>query len=147
MKRITEYWVASIESLRSTELTGLFEFLPFFGHWTSPGSSTSASSIHSLNSTLHNYLRYRGIESDLRVSLVNNGLVGPYSATVLVTLSSDPDHRPPRLASARGIPSPSLTPGGCLDSALYRMFMWKFPTTLSHPHKQCPHCSRTKDLK
>ncbi|GFX23400.1 hypothetical protein TNCV_4937151 [Trichonephila clavipes] len=34
-------------------------------------------------------------------SLVNNGLVGPYSATVLVTLPSAPDHRPPRLASAR----------------------------------------------
>ncbi|GFW92092.1 hypothetical protein TNCV_2153711 [Trichonephila clavipes] len=68
------------------------------------------------------------VESDLRVSLVNNGLVGPYSATVLVTLSSAPDHRPSRLASARGIPSPSLTPSGCLDSALYRMFMWKFPT-------------------
>ncbi|GFT20328.1 hypothetical protein TNCV_1009291 [Trichonephila clavipes] len=41
------------------------------------------------------------VESDLRVSLVNNGLVGPYSATVLVTLPSAPDHRPPRLASAR----------------------------------------------
>ncbi|GFX17906.1 hypothetical protein TNCV_2293541 [Trichonephila clavipes] len=40
-------------------------------------------------------------KSDLRVSLVDNGLVGPYSATVLVTLSSAPDHRPPRLASAR----------------------------------------------
>ncbi|GFW08662.1 hypothetical protein TNCV_2776812 [Trichonephila clavipes] len=46
-------------------------------------------------------LRYRSVESDLRVSLVNNGLVGPYSATVLVTLPSAPDHRPPRLASAR----------------------------------------------
>ncbi|GFW97994.1 hypothetical protein TNCV_1806451 [Trichonephila clavipes] len=41
------------------------------------------------------------VESDLRVSLVNNGLVGPYSATVLVTLPSAPDHRPPRLESAR----------------------------------------------
>ncbi|GFX12657.1 hypothetical protein TNCV_3157781 [Trichonephila clavipes] len=40
-------------------------------------------------------------KSDLRVSLVDNGLVGPYSATVLVTLSSTPDHRPPRLESAR----------------------------------------------
>ncbi|GFU54722.1 hypothetical protein TNCV_1037681 [Trichonephila clavipes] len=40
-------------------------------------------------------------ESDLRVSPVDNGLVGPYSATVLVTLSSAPDHRPPLLASAR----------------------------------------------
>ncbi|GFU57115.1 hypothetical protein TNCV_1779781 [Trichonephila clavipes] len=30
-------------------------------------------------------LRYRSVESDLRVSLVNIGLVGPYSATVLVT--------------------------------------------------------------
>ncbi|GFW65724.1 hypothetical protein TNCV_892141 [Trichonephila clavipes] len=40
-------------------------------------------------------------ESDLRVSLVNNGLVGPYSATVLVTLPSAPDHRPPHLAFAR----------------------------------------------
>ncbi|GFY03478.1 retrovirus-related Pol polyprotein from transposon 17.6 [Trichonephila clavipes] len=64
----------------------------------SPGSSTSASSVRSLNSNLHNNLRYRGVESDLRVSLVNNGLVGPYSATVLVTLSSAPDHPPPRLA-------------------------------------------------
>ncbi|GFW82402.1 hypothetical protein TNCV_3818821 [Trichonephila clavipes] len=49
-------------------------------------------------------LRYRSVESDLRVSLMNNGLVGPYSATVLVTLPSAPDHRPPRLASARSIP-------------------------------------------
>ncbi|GFV73651.1 hypothetical protein TNCV_3200261 [Trichonephila clavipes] len=40
-------------------------------------------------------------ESELRVSLVDNGLVGPYSATVLVTLPSAPDHRPQRLASAR----------------------------------------------
>ncbi|GFV13286.1 hypothetical protein TNCV_3656061 [Trichonephila clavipes] len=31
-------------------------------------------------------------ESDLRVSLVDNGWVGPYSPTVLVTLSSAPDH-------------------------------------------------------
>ncbi|GFX61130.1 hypothetical protein TNCV_4565261 [Trichonephila clavipes] len=46
-------------------------------------------------------LMYRSVESDLRVSLVNNGLVGPYSATVLVTLPSAPDHRPPRLESAR----------------------------------------------
>ncbi|GFV00743.1 hypothetical protein TNCV_1385621 [Trichonephila clavipes] len=47
-------------------------------------------------------LGYSGsVESDLRVSLVNNGLVGPYSATVLVTLPSAPDHRPPRLVSAR----------------------------------------------
>ncbi|GFX94853.1 hypothetical protein TNCV_2379261 [Trichonephila clavipes] len=29
-----------------------------------------------------------------------------------------------------------------LDSALYKMFMWKFPTTLGHPHKQCPHALR-----
>ncbi|GFW51423.1 hypothetical protein TNCV_4603731 [Trichonephila clavipes] len=60
-----------------------------------PGSSTSASSVRSLNPDLHNNLRYRGVESDLRVSLVNKGLVGPYSATVLVALSSAPDHRPP----------------------------------------------------
>ncbi|GFV51751.1 hypothetical protein TNCV_1321071 [Trichonephila clavipes] len=46
-------------------------------------------------------LRYRSVESDLRVSLVNNGLVDPYSATVLVTLPSAPDHRPPRLESPR----------------------------------------------
>ncbi|GFU50663.1 hypothetical protein TNCV_2689521 [Trichonephila clavipes] len=85
-------------------------------------------------------------ESDLRVSLLDNGLVGPYSDTVLVT-SSAPDHRPARLESAGSILLPSLTPRGCLDSALYSMFMWKFPTTLGHPHKQCPHCSRTKDLK
>ncbi|GFW15215.1 hypothetical protein TNCV_173601 [Trichonephila clavipes] len=36
------------------------------------------------------------VENDLRVSLVNNGLMDPYSATVLVALSSAPDHRPPR---------------------------------------------------
>ncbi|GFV75523.1 transposable element Tcb2 transposase [Trichonephila clavipes] len=48
-----------------------------------------------------NELEARSVESDLRVSLVNNGLVGPYSATVLVTLPSAPDHRPPRLESAR----------------------------------------------
>ncbi|GFU61539.1 hypothetical protein TNCV_4493671 [Trichonephila clavipes] len=40
-------------------------------------------------------------ESDLRVSLVDSGLVGPYLATVLVTLSLAPDHQPPRLESAR----------------------------------------------
>ncbi|GFW30889.1 hypothetical protein TNCV_2939911 [Trichonephila clavipes] len=67
----------------------------------SPGSSTCASRVRSLNSDLHNILRYRSVESDLRVSLVDNGLVGPYSATVLVTLPSAPDHRPPRLESAR----------------------------------------------
>ncbi|GFV18695.1 hypothetical protein TNCV_4755821 [Trichonephila clavipes] len=87
------------------------------------------------------------VDSDLRVSLANNSLVAPYSATVLVNLSSAPDHRAQRLESAHSIPSPSLTPGGCLDSALYRMFMWEFPTTLGYPHKQCPHFSRTKDLK
>ncbi|GFX42904.1 hypothetical protein TNCV_5072681 [Trichonephila clavipes] len=43
----------------------------------------------------------KSVESALRVSLVNNGLVGPYSATVLVTLPSTPDHRPPRLESSR----------------------------------------------
>ncbi|GFV11030.1 retrovirus-related Pol polyprotein from transposon 17.6 [Trichonephila clavipes] len=41
-----------------------------------PGSSTSASSVRSLNPNLHNNLRYRGVESDLCVSLANNGLVG-----------------------------------------------------------------------
>ncbi|GFS68032.1 hypothetical protein TNCV_1362561 [Trichonephila clavipes] len=65
-----------------------------------PGSSTSASSVRSLNPNLPNNLGYRGVESDLRVSLVNNELVGP-STTVLVALSSVPDHRTPRLASAR----------------------------------------------
>ncbi|GFW80594.1 hypothetical protein TNCV_3234461 [Trichonephila clavipes] len=67
----------------------------------SPGSSTSASSVHSLNSDLYNNTGGTGVLSDLCVSLVDNGLVGPYSATVLVTLSSAPDHRPPRLASTR----------------------------------------------
>ncbi|GFX30775.1 hypothetical protein TNCV_1181531 [Trichonephila clavipes] len=57
--------------------------------------------LRSLNPDLHNNLRYRGVESDLRVSLVNKGLVGPYSATVVVALSTAPDHRPPRLESAR----------------------------------------------
>ncbi|GFW51426.1 hypothetical protein TNCV_4603761 [Trichonephila clavipes] len=67
--------------------------------------------LRSLNPDLHNNLRYRGVESDLRVSLVNKGyrgvesdlrvslvnkvLDGPYPATVLVALSSAPDHRPP----------------------------------------------------
>ncbi|GFV42142.1 hypothetical protein TNCV_332501 [Trichonephila clavipes] len=46
-------------------------------------------------------INLRSVERDLRVSLVNNGLVGPYSATVIVTLPSAPDHRPPRLAFAR----------------------------------------------
>ncbi|GFW17034.1 hypothetical protein TNCV_2761581 [Trichonephila clavipes] len=66
-----------------------------------PLAEFKSSQQSQLNSNLHNNLRYRGVESDLRVSLVKNGLVGPYSATVLVTLSSAPDHRPPRLASAR----------------------------------------------
>ncbi|GFW02272.1 hypothetical protein TNCV_2383951 [Trichonephila clavipes] len=59
-----------------------------------PSGSNDSSGI--INDNLHD-----SAESDLRVSLVDNGLVGPYSATVLVTLSSAPDHRPPRLASAR----------------------------------------------
>ncbi|GFU60757.1 hypothetical protein TNCV_627031 [Trichonephila clavipes] len=75
----------------------------------SPGSSTSTSSVRSLNPYLHDNLRYRGVESDLGVSFVNNELVGPYSTTVLIALSSAPDHRPPHLASARRIPSPLLT--------------------------------------
>ncbi|GFS87236.1 hypothetical protein TNCV_213571 [Trichonephila clavipes] len=29
---------------------------------------------------------------------------------------------------ARGRPLAESTPGGCLDSALYRMLMWKFTT-------------------
>ncbi|GFT86443.1 uncharacterized protein TNCV_3259421 [Trichonephila clavipes] len=49
-----------------------------------------------VNGNLHD-----SAESDLRVSLVDNGLEGPYLATALVPLSSAPDHRPPRLASAR----------------------------------------------
>ncbi|GFX10983.1 hypothetical protein TNCV_512431 [Trichonephila clavipes] len=57
------------------------------------GSSDSSGIV---NDNLHT-----SAESDLRVSLVDNGLVGPYSATVLVTLSSAPDHRPARLESAR----------------------------------------------
>ncbi|GFU89368.1 hypothetical protein TNCV_1783501 [Trichonephila clavipes] len=61
---------------------------------TSPSGSNDSSGI--VNDNLHD-----SAKSDLRVSLVDNGLVGPYSATVLVTLSSAPDHRPPRLESAR----------------------------------------------
>ncbi|GFV00831.1 uncharacterized protein TNCV_1386461 [Trichonephila clavipes] len=49
----------------------------------------------------HSATAATSVEIDLRVSLVNNGLVGPYSATILVALSSAPDHRPPRLESAR----------------------------------------------
>ncbi|GFW80596.1 hypothetical protein TNCV_3234481 [Trichonephila clavipes] len=60
----------------------------------SPSGSNDSSGI--VNDNLHD-----SAESDLRLSLVDNGLVGPYSATVLVTLPSAPDHRPPRLASAR----------------------------------------------
>ncbi|GFX70453.1 hypothetical protein TNCV_4473871 [Trichonephila clavipes] len=60
----------------------------------SPSGSNDSSGI--VNHNLHD-----SAESDLRVSLVDNGLVGPYSATVFVTLSSAPDHRPPRLESAR----------------------------------------------
>ncbi|GFY23978.1 retrovirus-related Pol polyprotein from transposon 412 [Trichonephila clavipes] len=86
-------------------------------------------------------------ESDLRVSLLDNGLVGPYSDTVLVTSFSPGSSTCASRVRWLKILPPSLTPGGCLDSALYSMFMWKFPTTLGHPHKQCPHCSRTKDLK
>ncbi|GFT87426.1 hypothetical protein TNCV_4050721 [Trichonephila clavipes] len=59
-----------------------------------PSGSNDSSGI--VNDNLHD-----SAESDLRVTLVDNGLVGPYSATVLVTLPSAPDHRPPRLASAR----------------------------------------------
>ncbi|GFY30487.1 hypothetical protein TNCV_3522501 [Trichonephila clavipes] len=86
-------------------------------------------------------------ESDLRVSLLDNGLVGPYSDTVLVTSFSPGSSTCASRVRWLNFLPPSLTPGGCLDSALYSMFMWKFPTTLGHPHKQCPHCSRTKDLK
>ncbi|GFU43089.1 hypothetical protein TNCV_109141 [Trichonephila clavipes] len=60
----------------------------------SPSGSNDSSGI--VNDNLHD-----SAKSDLRVSLVDNGLVGPYSATVLVTPSSAPDHRPPGLASAR----------------------------------------------
>ncbi|GFU06613.1 hypothetical protein TNCV_3702191 [Trichonephila clavipes] len=59
----------------------------------SPSGSNNSSGI--VNDNLHD-----SAESDLRISLVDNRLVSPYSATVLVTLPSTPDHRPPRLASA-----------------------------------------------
>ncbi|GFW07108.1 hypothetical protein TNCV_3693031 [Trichonephila clavipes] len=59
-------------------------------------SNTSGSYGSSNAVNLHD-----NVESDLRVSLVNNGLVRPYSATVRVAPSSAPDHRPPRLASLR----------------------------------------------
>ncbi|GFU26279.1 hypothetical protein TNCV_1791941 [Trichonephila clavipes] len=66
-------------------LTHIIQYLQF-----DSGSNDSSGIV---NDNLH--------DSDLRVSLVDNGLVGPYTATVLVPLSSAPDHRPPRLASAR----------------------------------------------
>ncbi|GFU43088.1 hypothetical protein TNCV_109131 [Trichonephila clavipes] len=53
---------------------------------TFPSGSNDSSGI--VNDNLHD-----SAESDLRVSLVDNGLVGPYSATVLVTPSSAPDHQ------------------------------------------------------
>ncbi|GFX23404.1 hypothetical protein TNCV_4937191 [Trichonephila clavipes] len=59
----------------------------------SPSGFNDCSGI--VNDNLHN-----SAKSDLRVSLVDNGLVGPYSATVLVTLYLAPDHQPPRLESA-----------------------------------------------
>ncbi|GFW76900.1 hypothetical protein TNCV_2030051 [Trichonephila clavipes] len=62
----------------------------------SPSGSNDSSGI--VNDNLHD-----STESDLRVCLVDNGLVGPYSATVLVTLSSAPDHRPPRLSREQRI--------------------------------------------
>ncbi|GFY05140.1 hypothetical protein TNCV_3270121 [Trichonephila clavipes] len=107
LEKVIENWTSRLD-IRASRGSPMPEII-----FKIPGSSTSASSVR----LLHNNLRY------LHVSLVNNGLVGRYSATVLVTLSSAPDHRPPRLESARSIPSPSLTPGGCLDSALYRMFI------------------------
>ncbi|GFU36380.1 hypothetical protein TNCV_4916001 [Trichonephila clavipes] len=54
-----------------------------------PSGSNDSSGI--VNDNLHD-----SAESYLRASLVDNGLVGPYSATVLVTLPSAPDHRPAR---------------------------------------------------
>ncbi|GFX05998.1 hypothetical protein TNCV_760341 [Trichonephila clavipes] len=55
----------------------------------------------SLNDSSNAVNLHDNVENDQRVSLVNNCLVGPYSATVLVALSPAPDHRSPRLASAR----------------------------------------------
>ncbi|GFU99510.1 hypothetical protein TNCV_4763711 [Trichonephila clavipes] len=48
-----------------------------------------------LNDSSNAFNLHDDVESDLRVSFVNNGLVGPDSATVLVALSSAPDPRPP----------------------------------------------------
>ncbi|GFW61881.1 hypothetical protein TNCV_4669061 [Trichonephila clavipes] len=60
---------------------------------SSPSGSNDSSGI--VNDNLRD-----SAKSDPRVSLVDNGLVGPYLATVLVTLPSAPDYRPPRLASS-----------------------------------------------
>ncbi|GFW09839.1 hypothetical protein TNCV_4251681 [Trichonephila clavipes] len=70
-------------------LTHIIKYLQFDQTPLALNDSSNAVNLHD------------NVESGLRVSLVNNGLVGPYSTTALVALSSAPDHRPPRLASAR----------------------------------------------
>ncbi|GFU57916.1 hypothetical protein TNCV_3145021 [Trichonephila clavipes] len=70
-------------------LTHIIKYLQFDPTPLALNDSSNAVNLHD------------NVESDLRVSLVNNELVGPYSATVLVALSSAPDHRPPCLESAR----------------------------------------------
>ncbi|GFX53253.1 hypothetical protein TNCV_362471 [Trichonephila clavipes] len=70
-------------------LTHIIKYLEFDQTPLALNDSSNAVNLHD------------NVESDLRVSLVNNALVGRHSSTVLVALSSAPDHRPPRLASAR----------------------------------------------
>ncbi|GFS61561.1 uncharacterized protein TNCV_4312481 [Trichonephila clavipes] len=85
---LKEFWSLSSSRLKeSIKTDSIYEPLI-------PSGSNGSSGI--VNDNLHD-----SAECDLRVSLVVNGLVGPYSATVLVTLSSAPDYRPPRLESAR----------------------------------------------
>ncbi|GFY08658.1 hypothetical protein TNCV_810911 [Trichonephila clavipes] len=87
----------------------------------SPGSSTYASSVRSLNPNLHNNLR--SMLSDLRVSLVNNGYVGPYSATVLVSRFSLSPRSSTSASSVR-----SLNPLSFVNSPM---------AALTAPSKEC----------
>ncbi|GFV07141.1 hypothetical protein TNCV_3601611 [Trichonephila clavipes] len=84
--------IAFVEIL--TVLTVHIPAVPPYFVGLCPSGSNDSSGI--VNDNLHD-----SAESDLRVPHVDNGLMGPYSATVLVPLSSAPDHRPPRLESAR----------------------------------------------
>ncbi|GFU54718.1 putative transposable element [Trichonephila clavipes] len=88
LEKVIENWTSILEYIRANRGSPMPEII-----FKIPSGSNDSSGI--VNDNLHD-----SAESDLRVSVVDNGLVGPYSATVLVTLSSAPDHRPPRLASA-----------------------------------------------